>query len=355
MRNNDGWIQSKKQKYKPIDFIKSNDPIPQKEFKGENETRKNKNFGGKIIDQNKKANGERDFKRVKVDLNKQEKERDKSERSKNIDEKVEMIEIDAKDEWNDDYVKMPYSAFNKNEDGRSKWEQIKTILSNPINNLTELKNTIWRLNEKQRNKWDLKCLTEYIESISSNKRRKHFEMIIPRICKLALKLPNLMNYKPIPILKKGQNKTIMLSQFQIASLMANAFFCTFPTNRSKNLPSINFDTLHNSHQTHRKFYNQEELQKNVAKKEKYKCLFNYFNTIFKKGGEYGSSEILNGCLSFQRQFLKNFPIWHSSHRPLSNLQIFSEGTIEDSPPFSLQVDFANKVIGGFFYLIFFFF
>ncbi len=33
---------------------------------------------------------------------------------------------------------------------------------------------------------------------------------------------------PIPLLKKNADKTIMLSQLQISSLLANAFFCTFP-------------------------------------------------------------------------------------------------------------------------------
>jgi len=34
--------------------------------------------------------------------------------------------------------------------------------------------------------------------------------------------------EPIPFLEKQQDRVIMLSQKQIACLLANAFFCTFP-------------------------------------------------------------------------------------------------------------------------------
>jgi poly(ADP-ribose) glycohydrolase len=51
-----------------------------------------------------------------------------------------------------------------------------------------------------------------------------------------------------------------------------------------------------------------------------------------------------GKVSFQRQTLKTLPNWAASTKPLSKLTI-SDSLIEDAQGL-LQVDFANKMIGG---------
>lgn len=65
--------------------------------------------------------------------------------------------------------------------------------------------------------------------------------------RLALQLPVLVT-GPVPLLKRHTNGTISFSQLQIASLLANAFFCTFPRRNSTNpqseygtYPYINFN------------------------------------------------------------------------------------------------------------------
>lgn len=46
---------------------------------------------------------------------------------------------------------------------------------------------------------------------------------------------------PIPLLRKNVNHNISLSQKQVACLLANAFFSTFPRKMKQiELPSINF-------------------------------------------------------------------------------------------------------------------
>lgn len=53
--------------------------------------------------------------------------------------------------------------------------------------------------------------------------------------------------QPIPLLKQKMNHSITMSQEQIASLLANAFFCTFPRRNAKmkseysSYPDINFN------------------------------------------------------------------------------------------------------------------
>lgn len=48
--------------------------------------------------------------------------------------------------------------------------------------------------------------------------------------KLALQLPLLVK-RAIPLLRRGRNSSVSLFQQQIASLLANAFPCTFPTTK----------------------------------------------------------------------------------------------------------------------------
>ena len=53
-------------------------------------------------------------------------------------------------------------------------------------------------------------------------------------------------FQPIPLLKHGMNHAVTFSQKQVACLLANAFFCTFPRRNSMrkkseyaNMPFIN--------------------------------------------------------------------------------------------------------------------
>ncbi|KAF9976273.1 hypothetical protein BGZ75_000279, partial [Mortierella antarctica] len=62
----------------------------------------------------------------------------------------------------------------------------------------------------------------------SNLERKHFfDVTLPRMQALALRLPELIP-KKIPFLTMQKDSAITLSQEQIACLLANAFFNTFP-------------------------------------------------------------------------------------------------------------------------------
>lgn len=74
-----------------------------------------------------------------------------------------------------------------------------------------------------------------------------FERLMPKIVQLALQLPVLLT-GAVPLLKRHCSGSISLSQLQVASLLANAFFCTFPRRNSSNpqseyatYPYINFN------------------------------------------------------------------------------------------------------------------
>ncbi|TKS89751.1 Poly(ADP-ribose) glycohydrolase [Collichthys lucidus] len=108
-----------------------------------------------------------------------------------------------------------------------------------------------------------------------------FDSLLPDMVQLALRASELCT-KPIPLLKSGMNHSITMSQEQVACLLANAFFCTFPRRNSRKT----------------EYYNYPDI--------------NFF----------------------------------SSQTPLTKLHITCEGTIEDDGYGMLQVDFANQYVGG---------
>ncbi|KAF9909962.1 hypothetical protein BX616_011007 [Lobosporangium transversale] len=69
---------------------------------------------------------------------------------------------------------------------------------------------------------------EEADFLSKNERERFFKVILPKMQELVLRLPELIK-KPIPLLKQQEDLAITLSQEQIACLLANAFFNTFPS------------------------------------------------------------------------------------------------------------------------------
>nr|DBA15447.1 TPA: hypothetical protein GDO54_004656 [Pyxicephalus adspersus] len=218
------------------------------------------------------------------------------------------------DTWDSTYVKMPSSKSNMypvdDHNGvkalGSRWKIIESSLRSSITNPHDLK------------------VMEEAESTHL------FKSILPDMISLALKLPKLCT-KPIPLLKKKMNHSITMSQEQISCLLANAFFCTFPRRNARlgkseysTYPDINFNRLFEG--------------KNPRKAEKLKTLFCYFRRVTEKRP--------TGLVTFTRQSLDQFPEWEKSTKQLSRLHITCKGTIEGNGHGMLQVDFANRYVGG---------
>jgi len=86
-----------------------------------------------------------------------------------------------------------------------------------------------------------------LQALEEHEVEHFFRSLFPKMVELALQLPDLIT-GPLPLLKKGRSHAVTLSQLQIASLLANAFFCTFPrrntTKRGSeygSYPGINFN------------------------------------------------------------------------------------------------------------------
>ncbi|XP_074089242.1 poly(ADP-ribose) glycohydrolase [Macrotis lagotis] len=243
-----------------------------------------------------------------------------------------------RDLWDNKHVKMPCSEQNlypvEDENGErtagSRWELIQTALLNKFNRPQNLKDAILKYNVAYAKKWDFTALVDFWEKVLEEAEAQHLcQSILPDMVKLALCLPDICT-QPIPLLKQKMNHSITMSQEQIASLLANAFFCTFPRRNAKmkseysSYPDINFNRLFEGRST--------------RKPEKLKTLFCYFRKVTEKKP--------TGLVTFTRQSLQDFPDWERCEKKLTRLHVTYEGTIEGNGQGMLQVDFANRFVGG---------
>ncbi|RZC86753.1 hypothetical protein C5167_030104 [Papaver somniferum] len=201
------------------------------------------------------------------------------------------------------------------------------------------------------------------ELMSPVESRKWFGETVPALATLLLKLPSLMeaHYRDADEIHRGDKEgypkirtglrmlspqesgKVFLSQELIGALLACSFFCLFPTvdRRAKLLRRINFDflfgNLHSSYKQHIE--------------HKIRCLVHYFERI---------SECMPiNCVSFDRKVIPmavegsslgvSYPeaeFWSKSTTSLCQFEVFLSGLIEEQTREALEVDFANKFIGG---------
>ncbi|NXV80290.1 PARG glycohydrolase, partial [Atlantisia rogersi] len=229
-----------------------------------------------------------------------------------------------KDLWDNKHVKMPCSEQNlypvEDENGDrtagSRWELIQTALLNKFTCSHDLKEAILRYNIAYSKKWDFTALTDFCEKVLEDAEAQHlFQSILPDMVKLALCLPSICT-QPIPLLKQKMNHSITMSQEQIASFLANAFFCTFPRRNAKmkseysSYPDINFNRLFEG--------------RSPRKPEKLKTLFCYFRRVTEKSMKnkiFNPIKFRDGYAASQSQLAE----YTDSH---------------------VNVDFANRFVGG---------
>ncbi|XP_056161280.1 poly(ADP-ribose) glycohydrolase 1-like isoform X1 [Syzygium oleosum] len=195
------------------------------------------------------------------------------------------------------------------------------------------------------------------ELMSREDAEEWFKEVIPFLANLLLRLPKLLedHWKHaygyshsrkrrvktgLRILDRQQAGMVILSRELIAALLACSFFSLFPVTErgSKHLPMINFDNL---------FANLYESY-DEKQESKMKCITRYFHRI--------SSTIPVGVVSFERKVLPlegnslvpygKVDFWSKSAFPLCHLEVHDSGLMEDHSGEALQVDFANKYIGG---------
>ncbi|NXE64163.1 PARG glycohydrolase, partial [Calcarius ornatus] len=244
-----------------------------------------------------------------------------------------------KDLWDNKHVKMPCSEQNlypvEDENGDrtagSRWELIQTALLNKFTCSHDLKEAILRYNVAYSKKWDFTALTDFCEKVLEDAEAQHlFQSILPDMVKLALCLPSICT-QPIPLLKQKMNHSITMSQEQISSFLANAFFCTFPRRNAKmkseysSYPDINFNRLFEG--------------RSPRKPEKLKTLFCYFRRVTEKS------------ISFILFLSEKFNPIQFRNGYTAMMEVFNKRQLAKYTDFhtngaSHHVDFANRFVGG---------
>lgn len=155
------------------------------------------------------------------------------------------------------------------------------------------------------------------------------------IITMASELPYLVSQAP-PLLKPQTNATVILSQKQCVSLVANMFLCSFPRrlprhwsdspNEHQFYPDIHFASLFSS-----------SKDQSLAK---LKCIAEYFNFHEQNPSEDNPVEFTRRAIDESQM-----PVWRSLKTELLWSEIQRDGGIEDVKD-AWHADFANKYIGG---------
>lgn len=150
----------------------------------------------------------------------------------------EWFKMKKKKENQESYVQLPNSKTNtykSNGKVLEKWYLVKTLLSDPIESILDL---IDVLKEISKGCSYLRNFDNLLNCVSN----EFIKETLPEMQKLTLRLPELFPDK-IPLLRCGMDDEITFTKEQIACLLCNAFFCTFPKPEYE-FPQVNFYDLY---------------------------------------------------------------------------------------------------------------
>ena len=119
----------------------------------------------------------------------------------------------------------PLKGFVK-APGVQYWTLIERALNRNFQTCDEVIEAIKSYN-KSVSKYNFDVLKSYSQS------NPEFIKLMNEMIGLTLELPHFVP-KSIPLLNRGKNAVLFLSQMQIACILANAFFCTFPLRTHQN-------------------------------------------------------------------------------------------------------------------------
>ena len=184
-------------------------------------------------------------------------------------------------------------------------------------------------NTRQANKWLFGALHAYFTEVATDEEAAaFFTSLLP---KMILQLPDIVTHG-VPLLKKQETYSVTISQQQSACLLANAFFCTFPSRNAVHMsaeffsyPTINFNSL----------FSRRRVYISPVRAAKFKFIFHYFTRV--------TSSVPTGVLTFTRQVCAEPPQWDKCPVKLTKLHITSEATIEEGGQgisLSVQISFS---------------
>ena len=240
------------------------------------------------------------------------------------------------DQWNGDYVRMPFSGQSKYPVGdkvTSRWSLVKKALSQELLCVEDLEEAILSYNPRFKKSWSFRLLKAFfIEEATLEERVTFFDETLPNMQEICL---SAEKYFPEPprLLKKRSNREIYLSQHQASILMIMAFFCLYPRRNSSRADAeygaynfINFNKLFGLPTS------------NHSNFEKLRTLLNYFHRVSKSPP--------TGVVSFHRVEADFMPLWDMEEKKLTRVKFDDDGLIDQEGSKYIEMDFANKYIGG---------
>ena len=263
------------------------------------------------------------------------------------------------DAWDRGHVRLPCSPRCVTKEGTPVWTVICERLRSPPTSVFELCQALQAIRRALRGKWGLQALDEFLhEDLGVGERTHFFAHTLPFMCRTALRLPELFA-TPIELLLQSCVRRVELTQEQCCCLLCHAFFCTLPhratDSRSPNLPYFAFCQLFGPLEPPR----APGSQLNGTQPQKLRCLLSYFEQMATRAaaghpaspGQSSASSV--PPVVFERLVLDTsetdlVDFWSEggSPLPLCEVEARTSGTIEDAGDGVLQLDFANKVIGG---------
>ena len=250
-----------------------------------------------------------------------------------------------RDRWDGRHVRLPWSPDSlypvQEADKtvlRPRWQLVTSALSRPLATVQDLQTAVLSYNSRYSGKqeWSFGGLERLVsDQLSEEEREEWWGVTLPGMVELLLQSPALLTC-PLPLLAINTQHSLTLSQLQVAVILVNAFFCTFPRRNARgsgsefaSYPAINFNTL----------YGECGGRRQEAQAEKLKCLLSYFSRVV--GGKCPA-----GLISFSRQCGPVPPAWSKCPAQLAPLHLSARGNIESEGAGMLQVDFANRTVGG---------
>jgi len=229
---------------------------------------------------------------------------------------------------------------------QKRWQHVVTVLSKPLKNHQDLFRALYALaGEKQKKYLSTKGLGLLLQSYMGKEDRKAFyEVTLPFIQECALNLPALFRGNEISLLAIGCGDPVEWTEEQVASLLAMSFFGLHTWERGSSYPRFRITNL---------FGYTEPVYM-----EKIRCILHYFymlanaNKQKKQFFDYNNKDGPKRTISIYRHIPKNAEYQQLRNEYLSqnvaslcDVQFHIRGSIEDCDN-ALQVDFANKYIGG---------
>ena len=237
----------------------------------------------------------------------------------------------------------------------STWGTITELLSCDIGTPKMLCQII--KNCSQGTEWDLSILFNFLSDLPDETSSVFFEKVLPWMKQISIDINDYFPSDAKPsLLRQCSTQSVELNEFQLVVLMSHCFFCIMPHRHHKNHKKSKLDITTNQDQAYLDalgnqfgnlnflpIYQPDKNNANASQKiEKLKCLLHFFIKAHLRLVEEKQQP---DKIQVVRVHNTKIPDWRNANFPLCELEIEDQKAIEESSD-SIQVDFANKVLGG---------